>query len=163
MTAFTTTIQSASRFRHFSVYGTTCSISTTASTCASTFNYAPSSFDGSFFFFFSSRRRHTRFDCDWSSDVCSSDLSGYAGAGTITLGGYDYHDSTRATGESRNFKAGQMIGAVLEYAQRVGAPVMIYVFSDGSLSSSSMVDSSTAGRGKLAWQGDNSSTASTFF
>src|SRR2546430_8726264 len=29
-----------------------------------------------FFFFFSSRRRHTRFDCDWSSDVCSSDLCG---------------------------------------------------------------------------------------
>src|SRR2546430_13494266 len=29
----------------------------------------------SFFFFFSSRRRHTRFDCDWSSDVCSSDLA----------------------------------------------------------------------------------------
>src|SRR5688572_31575660 len=28
------------------------------------------------FFFFSSRRRHTRFDCDWSSDVCSSDLFG---------------------------------------------------------------------------------------
>src|SRR4030066_1112781 len=28
-----------------------------------------------FFFFFSSRRRHTRFKCDWSSDVCSSDLT----------------------------------------------------------------------------------------
>src|SRR2546430_12164012 len=28
-----------------------------------------------FVFFFSSRRRHTRFDCDWSSDVCSSDLT----------------------------------------------------------------------------------------
>src|SRR5260370_28873488 len=27
------------------------------------------------FFFFSSRRRHTRFKCDWSSDVCSSDLN----------------------------------------------------------------------------------------
>src|SRR5260370_6203069 len=27
------------------------------------------------FFFFSSRRRHTRFKCDWSSDVCSSDLA----------------------------------------------------------------------------------------
>src|SRR5688572_12080950 len=25
--------------------------------------------------FFSGRRRHTRFDCDWSSDVCSSDLA----------------------------------------------------------------------------------------
>src|SRR2546427_6618622 len=31
---------------------------------------------GGSFFFFSSRRRHTRFDCDWSSDVCSSDLDG---------------------------------------------------------------------------------------
>src|SRR2546430_3982667 len=30
------------------------------------------------FFFFSSRRRHTRFDCDWSSDVCSSDLAACA-------------------------------------------------------------------------------------
>src|SRR2546427_12637292 len=29
-------------------------------------------------FFFSSRRRHTRFDCDWSSDVCSSDLNSSA-------------------------------------------------------------------------------------
>src|SRR5688572_33324860 len=29
-----------------------------------------------YYFFFSSRRRHTRFDCDWSSDVCSSDLAG---------------------------------------------------------------------------------------
>src|SRR5438132_8013704 len=28
------------------------------------------------FFFFSSRRRHTRSLCDWSSDVCSSDLRG---------------------------------------------------------------------------------------
>src|SRR5689334_25244579 len=27
------------------------------------------------FFFFSSRRRHTRWNCDWSSDVCSSDLT----------------------------------------------------------------------------------------
>src|SRR2546430_11420833 len=32
-------------------------------------------------FFFSSRRRHTRFDCDWSSDVCSSDLEQAAQAG----------------------------------------------------------------------------------
>src|SRR6266480_8114769 len=31
-----------------------------------------------YFFFFSSRRRHTRLTCDWSSDVCSSDLTGSA-------------------------------------------------------------------------------------
>src|SRR5256886_7599255 len=36
-----------------------------------------------YFFFFSSRRRHTRFACDWSSDVCSSDLV------ELELGGLD--------------------------------------------------------------------------
>jgi hypothetical protein len=90
-------------------------------------------------------------------------LNGFAGAGTISLGGFDYHDNTRATGEMRNFKAGQMIGAVLEYAQRLGKPVMIYVFSDGSLTSSSMVDTTPDGRNKLAWQGDSSAVAATFF
>src|SRR5690242_20824545 len=34
-----------------------------------------------FFFFFSSRRRHTRLTCDWSSDVCSSDLAAGPAAG----------------------------------------------------------------------------------
>src|SRR5689334_24931893 len=37
-----------------------------------------------FFFFFSSRRRHTRWNCDWSSDVCSSDLAACA-AGKSTV------------------------------------------------------------------------------
>src|SRR5207253_9849616 len=32
------------------------------------------------FFFFSSRRRHTRWPRDWSSDVCSSDLTSSRGA-----------------------------------------------------------------------------------
>src|SRR5688572_32737923 len=36
-------------------------------------------------FFFSSRRRHTRFDCDWSSDVCSSDLADTAVIGFLAL------------------------------------------------------------------------------
>jgi hypothetical protein len=90
-------------------------------------------------------------------------IDGYAAAGTIAMGGFDYHDGTRATGETRNFKAGQMIGAVLEYAQRKQQAVMIYVFSDGSLTSTGMPDNSAAGRGKLGWQGDNMSVASTFF
>src|SRR5256886_9719430 len=36
-------------------------------------------------FFFSSRRRHTRFDCDWSSDVCSSDLVWDATQAPLTI------------------------------------------------------------------------------
>src|SRR5689334_24072499 len=38
-----------------------------------------------FFFFFSSRRRHTRWNCDWSSDVCSSDLLGSLPAHAVSL------------------------------------------------------------------------------
>src|SRR4051812_49532050 len=37
-----------------------------------------------FFFFFSSRRRHTRLTCDWSSDVCSSDLPRKEGWSRLT-------------------------------------------------------------------------------
>src|SRR5260370_36451391 len=38
-----------------------------------------------YFFFFSSRRRHTRFKCDWSSDVCSSDLVAVTVADAVTM------------------------------------------------------------------------------
>src|SRR5260370_16057958 len=39
-----------------------------------------------FVFFFSSRRRHTRFKCDWSSDVCSSDLKALIDSGSVPHG-----------------------------------------------------------------------------
>src|SRR5260221_4696406 len=41
------------------------------------------------FFFFSSRRRHTRSLCDWSSDVCSSDLDSVAGTTGRPVSGYE--------------------------------------------------------------------------
>jgi len=85
-----------------------------------------------------------------------------AGAGTISLGGYDYHDSSRATGEQRDFQAGAAIGATIEYAHRKQLPVMIYVFTDGSLASNGATDSSPDGRGKGQWTGDNSSTSASF-
>jgi len=90
-------------------------------------------------------------------------VNGYAGAGTIELGGYDYHGQGRSTGETRNFEAGACIGAVLEYARRVGKPVMIYVFTDGGINANSTIDTSAAGRDKFMWQGDNSTVTSTFF
>lgn len=90
-------------------------------------------------------------------------VNGYAGAGTVSMGGFDYHTGDRSTGEIRDLRAGRCIGACLEYAARLGKPLMIYVFSDGSLSSNGMVDNSVAGRGKGVWTGDNSSTAASFF
>ena len=90
-------------------------------------------------------------------------INGFAGAGTITMGGYDYHDSSRATGEIRDLRAGRCMGACLEYAARLGLPLMMYVCSDGSVFSNGMLDDSADGRGKGVWTGDNSSTAASFF
>jgi hypothetical protein len=90
-------------------------------------------------------------------------IDGNAGAGTIQMGGFDYHTGDRATGEMRDLRAGQCIGACLEYAARANRPLIIYVFSDGSLSSNGMIDNSVNGRGKGVWTGDNQATASSFF
>jgi hypothetical protein len=89
-------------------------------------------------------------------------VNGLAGAGTIEFGGYDYHDSTRATGERRDFAAGQAMGAVLEYAARRGRQLMLYVFSDGSVDSDGTLDNSADGRGKGVWKSDDSQTAAVF-
>jgi hypothetical protein len=88
-------------------------------------------------------------------------IDGNAGAGTIQMGGFDYHTGDRSTGELRDLRAGQCMGACLEYAARVGRPVMLYVFSDGSLSSNGMIDNSVNGRGKGVWTGDNQATAAS--
>ena len=90
-------------------------------------------------------------------------IDGDAAAGTIQLGGFDYHTGDRATGETRDFSAGQCIGAVLQYAAIQGKPVMIYIFSDGSLASDGTIDDSVAGRGKGVWTADNGSVAATYF
>ncbi len=90
-------------------------------------------------------------------------IEGLGGAGTIAMGGYDYHTGDRSTGELRDLRAGRCMGACLEYAARKGKPLMLYVFSDGSVFSNGMTDDSAEGRGKGVWTGDNQQTASAFF
>jgi hypothetical protein len=90
-------------------------------------------------------------------------IDGNAAAGTIEMDGFDYHTGDRATGEARDLNLGNCIGACLEYAARKGKPVMIYIFSDGSLASNGMIDSSVGGRGKGVWTADNQNVAATYF
>jgi hypothetical protein len=98
-----------------------------------------------------------------TASVMKMVIDGYAGAGCITMGGYDYHGGMRQEGETKDFRAGRCMGAVLAYAMRMQRPVMLYVFSDGSLSSNGVIDNSVAGRGKGEWTSDNQDTASPFF
>ena len=108
-----------------------------------------------------------------TASVMKMVLNGYAAGGCITMGGYDYHTGDRRTGENRDLRAGRCIGACLEYARRLNKPLMIYVFSDGSVASNGIQDDTLTsgsleslllgGGGKGQWTGDNSSTACSFF
>jgi hypothetical protein len=102
-------------------------------------------------------------DFQMTAAVMKLVVDGDAAAGTIQLGGFDYHTGERATGEGRDFDAGSCIGAVLQYAALKGKPVMIYVFSDGSLASDGTIDTSVAGRDKNVWTADNQNVAATYW
>src|SRR5690242_21958491 len=68
------------------------------------------------FFFFSSRRRHTRLTCDWSSDVCSSDLALVTCVGTVDYVGnssmditVEVHAENPSSGERRHTHTAHMV------------------------------------------------------
>jgi len=98
-----------------------------------------------------------------TASVMKMVIEGFAGAGTIEMGGYDYHGGRRSEGEVKDFRAGVCMGACLDYARRKGRPLMMYVFSDGSLSSNGVIDDTVDGRGKGEWVSDNQQTAATWF
>ena len=91
-------------------------------------------------------------------------IDGHAAAGTVSMGGFDYHTGDRNTGEVRDLRAGRCIGACIEYAMRRQTPLMLYVYSDGSVASDGTIERMAGlGQGKCVWTGDNSSTGSSFF
>jgi hypothetical protein len=112
---------------------------------------------------FSTAEYQANSDYQKTAAVMKLVIDGNAAAGTIEMSGFDYHSGNRMDGEARDLNLGNCIGACLEYASRVGKPVMIYVFSDGSLASSGMIDNSVGGRGKGVWTADNQNVAATYF
>lgn len=89
-------------------------------------------------------------------------LDQVAGGGTIERGGYDYHSGNRSDGETADFAAGRAIGQCLELAARKGKDLMLYVFTDGGVSSNLIEDNSANGRGKLSWAGDSGERSASF-
>src|SRR6266478_2186196 len=68
---------------------------------------------------FSSRRRHTRFDCDWSSDVCSSDLQEWP-AKSDTRGDFTVKD--KFGGANGEGEVGQIEEPLNRAGTRIGMP-----------------------------------------
>lgn len=62
-------------------------------------------------------------------------IQNQSGSVALEIGGYDYHNNTRATGDGKDREAGEAVGRILETASALNKPVFIYVTSDGSVSS----------------------------
>src|SRR2546430_13369741 len=73
-------------------------------------------------FFFSSRRRHTIFDCDWSSDVCSSDLVRIVARGLDAPNGVAFRDRALYVAEVSRILRYEDIEARLDHPP---APVVV--------------------------------------
>ncbi|MNK85085.1 hypothetical protein D3C87_1049540 [compost metagenome] len=78
-------------------------------------------------------------------------LTAQAGVSSIELGGYDYHDNSRTTGDAKDLDAGVVVGRILQSASVLNRPVFIYIVSDGSVFSADSQDRAAG------WQGDRGS------
>jgi hypothetical protein len=85
-------------------------------------------------------------------------LDGLVGTGTIVMGGYDYHDSTRVTGDLKDRELGQLIGAIVESAAVKGKDVVVYILTDGGVGTNGSPDPAN---GRPIWTGDNGERSST--
>src|SRR5438309_3380035 len=87
----------------------------------------------SFFFFFSSRRRHTRWNCDWSSDVCSSDLGApIASCGSRPGGGGGRSRSSEITGLPSYSSTRSTICGVVSVSPLSGTTLLFSTATTGS-------------------------------
>src|SRR2546430_14015665 len=112
-------------------------------------------------FFFSSRRRHTRFDCDWSSDVCSSDLNtvdtGYVPTmGIPVLQGRTFTESDSDRSQKvvvidqflarKYWPRGDAIGAQIRRGIDNDEPVCTIIGVVGSVKTSNLADHNPVGQ-----------------
>ena len=92
-------------------------------------------------------------------------LKGFAGSGTITIGGYDYHDRTITTGENQDERAGRAIGTLLQMASILNRKLMIHVYTDGGVGIGSRADQVPGADGnveKFIWQTDTETHSAAF-
>ncbi len=60
-------------------------------------------------------------------------LNGNAPTGNIEMGGYDYHDGSRTSGDQRDENAGVLVGQILQSFAVMGVKAFLVVTTDGSV------------------------------
>lgn len=83
-------------------------------------------------------------------------LNGNSGTVNLEIGGFDYHNNTRASGDAKDLEAGIVIGKILQSMSVLGKKGFIVVTSDGSVTSP---DSDVAGG---PWVSDRGTAGSAY-
>ncbi len=84
-------------------------------------------------------------------------IDGYVGAGTLEIGGCDYHGAPRSVQADKDFEVGEAIGLCLEVAAQKQQNLVLYVFSDGGVRCADEEDLENGGgvRNKPRFSGDD--------
>lgn len=83
-------------------------------------------------------------------------LMGHAGVVNLEMGGYDYHNGTRTTGDTKDTEAGVVIGRILRSAQILGKRLFLVVTSDGAVVSAVSQNSNSP------WMSDRGTAGSAY-
>lgn len=77
------------------------------------------------------------------ASAASSTIKKLSGCSRVELGGYDYHNNTRTTGDAQDTAAGNRIGQLLQTAAALGQKLFLYVSTDGATVSANSATSDT--------------------
>lgn len=89
-----------------------------------------------------------------SASMIYNGLMKNSGVVSISMGGYDYHDGTRTTGDAADLRAGEFIGRILQSAHVLGKKVFVYVTTDGAVSASE--------NGSGSWASDRGTASASY-
>ena len=92
-----------------------------------------------------------------AASIASLVLQGQATAGTVEMGGFDYHGRSRAQTDAADQKVGELLGKTISAAAAMQSPVMIHVYTDGGVSSGNNEEN-----GKFRWQSDSGARSAAF-
>ncbi len=86
-----------------------------------------------------------------------------AGAGSIQVGGCDYHTGDSAVGNRKDREIGRYIGKCIKLAALRGEPLFIHLYTDGGVvgDRNGVIDESADGKGRVIWTSDSGTRSST--
>jgi len=102
----------------------------------------------------------TASELESSRAVAKMVVAGYTGVGSIQLGGFDYHNIARSTTDQKDEAAGRVVGKLLKYAHLKQVPLMLYLLTDGGMSTTGVIQDVSGGVSRYRFDNDSKAISS---